>query len=73
MDLVYGSRDHVWLSVHCGLMAMGQHDRFKAREVVVIALRERERERERERGGRRGSHQWCHLETKLRRWPHDSA
>jgi hypothetical protein len=22
-------------------MAMGQHDRFKAREVVVIALRER--------------------------------
>jgi hypothetical protein len=41
MDLVYGSRDHVWLSVHCGLMAMGQHDRFKAREVVVIALRER--------------------------------
>jgi hypothetical protein len=44
MDLVYGSRDHVWLSVHGGLMAMGQHDRFKAREVVVIALRERERE-----------------------------
>jgi hypothetical protein len=51
MDLVYGSRDHVWLSVHCGLMAMGQHDRFKAREVVVIALRERERERERRSSG----------------------
>jgi hypothetical protein len=29
--------------------------------------------KERERGGRRGSHQWRHLETELRRWPHDDA
>jgi hypothetical protein len=26
-----------------------------------------------ERGGHQGSHQWCHLETELQRWPHDGA
>jgi hypothetical protein len=44
MDQVYGSRDHGCFSVHSGLATMGQHDRSKAREVVVIAQRERERE-----------------------------
>jgi hypothetical protein len=46
MDQVYGSRDHGCLSVHSGLATMGQHDRSKAREVVMIAQKERERERE---------------------------
>jgi hypothetical protein len=32
--------------------------------IIVIAQRERERE---SGGGRRGSHQWCHLEAELRR------
>jgi hypothetical protein len=44
MDRVYGSRDHGWLSVHGGLVTMGQHGRSEAREVIVIAQRERERE-----------------------------
>jgi hypothetical protein len=30
--------------------------------IIVIAQRERE-----SGGGRRGSHQWCHLEAELRR------
>jgi hypothetical protein len=47
MDRVYGSRDHGWLSVHCGLTAMGRRDRSGAREVIVIAQRERERRRRR--------------------------
>jgi hypothetical protein len=45
MDGVYGSREHVWLSVHGGLVTMGKHGRSKAWEVVVTAQRERERER----------------------------
>jgi hypothetical protein len=45
MDRVYGSRDHGWLSVHGGLVTMGQHGRSEAQEVIVIAQRERERER----------------------------
>jgi hypothetical protein len=51
MDQVYGSRDHGCLSVHSGLATMGQHDRSKAREVVMIAQKERERERERRSSG----------------------
>jgi hypothetical protein len=43
MDQVYGSRGHGWLSVHGGLMSMGRRCRSRAREVVVIAQRERER------------------------------
>jgi hypothetical protein len=60
MDLVYGSQDHDWLSVHGRLAIMEWRGRSKAREVIVIA--QRERERGRERGGRRGYHQWLHLE-----------
>jgi hypothetical protein len=52
MDRVYGPQDHSWLSVHGGLMTMGQCGRSGAREVVVIARRERERG-----GGHWGSHQ----------------
>jgi hypothetical protein len=47
MDRVYESRDHSWLSVHGELMTMGRHGRSGAREVIVIA--------QRERGGRQGS------------------
>jgi hypothetical protein len=54
MDQVYGSRDHGCLSIHGGLATMGQRDRSGAREVVVIAQRERERERG---GGHQSSHQ----------------
>jgi hypothetical protein len=43
MDRVYRSRDHSWLSIHGGLTTMGWHGRSRAREVVVIAQRERER------------------------------
>jgi hypothetical protein len=50
-------------------MTMGRHSRSGAREVVVIALRERERVR----GGCRDSHQWRHLEMELQRCPHDGA
>jgi hypothetical protein len=50
MDQIYGSRGHGWLSVHGGLMSMGRHCRSRAREVVMIA------QRERERGGHWGSH-----------------
>jgi hypothetical protein len=67
MDRVYGSRDHGWLSVHGGLMTMERCGRSRAREVVVIA------QREREGGGRQGSHQWRHLEAELQRRPHDCA
>jgi hypothetical protein len=42
MELVYGSRDHDWFSVHGGLTTMGQRGRSGAREVVMIAQRERE-------------------------------
>jgi hypothetical protein len=42
MDRVYESRDHSWLSVHGELMTMGRHGRSEAREVIVIAQRERE-------------------------------
>jgi hypothetical protein len=44
MNRVYGSQDHVWLSVYGGLVTMGLHGRSEAREVIVIAQRERERE-----------------------------
>jgi hypothetical protein len=43
MDRVYESRDHSWLSIHGGLATMERCDRSEAREVVVIAQRERER------------------------------
>jgi hypothetical protein len=43
MARVYGSRDHGWLSIHGGLTTMGRCSRFEAREVIVIARRERER------------------------------
>jgi hypothetical protein len=43
MDRVYESRDHGCLSVHGGLVTLGRRDRFRAREVIVIAWRERER------------------------------
>jgi hypothetical protein len=43
---VSGSPDHDWLSVHGGLMTMGQCGRFGALEVIVAAQREREREEE---------------------------
>jgi hypothetical protein len=42
MDRVYESWDHDWLSVHGGLATMGQRGRSRAREVIVIAWRERE-------------------------------
>jgi hypothetical protein len=42
MDRVYESRDHGCLSVHGGLVTLGRRDRFRAREVIVIAWRERE-------------------------------
>jgi hypothetical protein len=42
MERVYGSRDHDWFSVHGGLTTMGQRGRSGAREVVMIAQRERE-------------------------------
>jgi hypothetical protein len=49
---------------------MGQRGHFGTRVVVVIARR-------RGGGGRRGvcwdSHQWCQLEAKLWRWPHDGT
>jgi hypothetical protein len=44
MARVYGSRDHGWLSIHGGLTTMGRCSHFEAREVIVIARRERERE-----------------------------
>jgi hypothetical protein len=43
MDRVYGSRDHGWLSVHGGLTTMGRRGHSGAREVVMIAQREREK------------------------------
>jgi hypothetical protein len=43
MDQIYGSRYHGWLSIHGGLVTMGQHDRFGAWEAVVIARREKEK------------------------------
>jgi hypothetical protein len=43
MNYVYVSRDHGWLSVHDGLVTMGQHGHSGAWEVIVIARRERER------------------------------
>jgi hypothetical protein len=43
MHQVYGSRDHGCLSVHGGPATMGQRDRSGAREVIVVAQRERER------------------------------
>jgi hypothetical protein len=64
MDQVYGSRDHDWLSLHGGLVTMKRHGRSGAREVIMIAQRER---------GRRSCHQWCHLEAELQRWPLDCA
>jgi hypothetical protein len=66
MDRVYGSRDHGYLSVYGGLMAMGRRSHSGAREVVVIARSERG-------GGRRHSHQRRHLEMELQGWPHDDA
>jgi hypothetical protein len=42
MDQVYGSRDHDWLSLHGGLVTMERHGRSGAREVIMIAQRERE-------------------------------
>jgi hypothetical protein len=42
---VSGSPDHDWLSVHGGLMTMGQRGRFGALEVIVAAQRKRERRR----------------------------
>jgi hypothetical protein len=45
IDRVYGSRDHDCLSVHGGLTTMGRRGCSGAREVVVIAQKERERER----------------------------
>jgi hypothetical protein len=65
IDRVYGSQDHDWLSVYGGLATMRQRSCSGAREVIVIARRERT--------GRPGSHQWRHLEAELRRWPHDDA
>jgi hypothetical protein len=59
--------DHGWLSVHGELTTMRRRGRSGAQEVVMIARRERER------GGRRGSHQWRHLESELQRRPHDGA
>jgi hypothetical protein len=44
MHQVYGSRDHGCLSVHGGPATMGRRDRSGAREVIVVAQRERERE-----------------------------
>jgi hypothetical protein len=44
---------------------MGQHGHSEVCEVIVISRRER--------GGHRGCHQYCHLETDLRRWSHDDA
>jgi hypothetical protein len=43
MDQVYGSHDYDCLLVHGGLVTLGRHDRSRAREVIVIARRERER------------------------------
>jgi hypothetical protein len=43
MDQVYGSPNHEWLSVHSGLVTMGRHGRSGARDIVVIAQRERDR------------------------------
>jgi hypothetical protein len=45
IDRFYGSRDHGWLSIHGGLVTMGRRDCSGAREVIVIAQRERERRR----------------------------
>jgi hypothetical protein len=59
MDLVYGSRDHNWLSIHSGLVTMGRRSRSGARKIIATAWRERQR------GGRWSSHQWCHLEAEL--------
>jgi hypothetical protein len=42
MDRVYGSRDHSCLSAHGGLATMGRRGHSIAREVVVIAWKERE-------------------------------
>jgi hypothetical protein len=41
MDQVYRSRGHNWLSVHGGHATIGRCGRSRAREVVVIARRER--------------------------------
>jgi hypothetical protein len=43
MDRVYGSWYHSWLSVHGGLTTMARGGRSGARELVVIAQREREK------------------------------
>jgi hypothetical protein len=43
MDQVYESPNHEWLLVHSGLVTMGRHGRSGARDIVVIAQRERER------------------------------
>jgi hypothetical protein len=65
MDLVYGSHDHDWLSVHGRLAIMEWRGCSKAGEVIVIAQREREREREEvDRVITNGS-TW--------RWPHNNA
>jgi hypothetical protein len=42
MDQVYESPNHEWLLVHSGLVTMGRHGRSGARDIVVIAQRERE-------------------------------
>jgi hypothetical protein len=42
MDRVYGSRNNGWLLVHGGLTTMEWRGCSEAREVVVIAQRERE-------------------------------
>jgi hypothetical protein len=42
MDRVYGSQDHAWLSVYGGFTTIDQCGRSGAREVIVIAWRERE-------------------------------
>jgi hypothetical protein len=43
MDQVYESPNHEWLLVHSGLVTMGRHGRSGARDIVVIAQRERDR------------------------------
>jgi hypothetical protein len=42
MDEIYGSRDFCCLSIHGGLMTIGQRGRSGGWEVVMIARRERE-------------------------------
>jgi hypothetical protein len=66
MDWVYGLWDCDWLSVNGGLTTMGQGGRSGAREVVVIARRERE-------GRLSRFSPMVPLRGELRRWPHDGA